>query len=157
MIKVISGGQTGADRGGLDAAIALGIEHGGWCPKGRIAEDGRIPVKYQLQEMPTASYNERTKANVIDSEITLIFYQGVLNGGSRYTKDCCLKYNKDKIILNLKDYEGWTYRKIADIIIPALEKQFLIINVAGNRESKAPGIHEAVKQIMHFVLKELRG
>lgn len=153
MLKVISGGQTGADRGGLDAAIRLGIEHGGWCPKGRIAEDGVIPAKYKLQEMPSACYKARTKANVIDAEITLIFSYGLLTGGSEYTKNCCLKYNKDKIILDLKNYEGWPYTKISDIIIPAMEKDYYIINVAGNRESKAPGIQNAVDQIMFWVLR----
>lgn len=59
--RVISGGQTGADRGGLDAAIDLGLPHGGFCPKGRRAEDGVIPGRYQLEETESADYTERTR------------------------------------------------------------------------------------------------
>ncbi|MBL7017121.1 MAG: hypothetical protein ISR84_06140, partial [Kiritimatiellales bacterium] len=69
--KIISGGQSGADRAALDAAMACGIPHGGWCPKGRLAEDGQISPKYNLREMETDSYSERTKANVADSDLTL--------------------------------------------------------------------------------------
>jgi len=78
LTKIISGGQTGADRAALDAAIDLGIPHGGWIPKGRNAEDGTLPDKYQLQEMPTASYPKRTEQNVIDSDGTLILSHGNL-------------------------------------------------------------------------------
>jgi hypothetical protein len=74
--KIISGGQTGADRAALDTAIKLGIPHGGWISKGRKAEDGPLPDKYQLQEMPTDSYPERTEQNVVDSEGTLIISHG---------------------------------------------------------------------------------
>ena len=77
--KIISGGQTGADRAALDVAIKLGIRHGGWIPKGRKTEDGPLSDKYQLQEMPTASYPARTEQNVIDSDGTLIiFFTGFL-------------------------------------------------------------------------------
>jgi len=71
--KIISGGQTGADRGGLDAAIHCGLPHGGWCPKGRKAEDGLIPSKYQHKEMESSGYLPRTQANVFDSDATVIF------------------------------------------------------------------------------------
>lgn len=80
--KIISGGQTGADRAALDAAIKLEIPHGGWVPKGRKAEDGVIPEKYQLQEMPTAKYPERTENNVLHSDATLILTHGPLARGS---------------------------------------------------------------------------
>ena len=62
--KIISGGQTGVDRAALDAAISLGLEHGGFCPKGRIAEDGIIPVEYKMDEMDTEEYFARTMKNV---------------------------------------------------------------------------------------------
>ena len=70
--KIISGGQTGADRAALDFAIKMKIPHGGWIPKGRLAEDGPLPEKYQLLEMSTTSYPKRTEQNVIDSDATLI-------------------------------------------------------------------------------------
>ena len=84
--KIISGGQTGADRAALDAAIELGIPHGGWIPKGRLTEDGPLPDRYQLVEMPTASYPKRTEQNVIDSDGTLIVTHGKLTGGSALTQ-----------------------------------------------------------------------
>ena len=84
--KIISGGQTGADRAALDVAIELGISHGGWIPKGRKTEEGPLPEKYQLQEMPTGSYQKRTQQNVIDSHGTLIISHGKLTGGSAFTR-----------------------------------------------------------------------
>jgi len=89
--KIISGGQTGADRAALDVAIKFNIPHGGWIPKGRIAEDGPLPDKYQLQEMPTSSYPKRTEQNVIDSDGTLIFSRGKPTGGTDYTRKMVLK------------------------------------------------------------------
>ncbi|MCC6355238.1 MAG: putative molybdenum carrier protein [Verrucomicrobiae bacterium] len=84
--KIVSGGQTGADRAALDAAIALGIPHGGWCPKGRRAEDGRIPGRYRLAETPGANYLQRTEWNVRDSDGTVLFTLGkAATGGSRKT------------------------------------------------------------------------
>lgn len=83
--KIVSGGQTGADRGGLDAAIYCEIPHGGWCPKGRKAEEGIIPLDYHLNEMQSAEYLARTKANVVDSDATVIFTYGPLSGGSLKT------------------------------------------------------------------------
>jgi hypothetical protein len=65
--RIISGGQTGADRGGLTAAIKLGIPHGGWCPKGRRAEDGQVPACYHLEETGSSSYQARTKRNVLEA------------------------------------------------------------------------------------------
>ena len=84
--KIISGGQTGADRAALDVAIKLNIPHGGWVPKGRPAEDGPIHTKYQLKEMPTDSYSDRTEQNVADSDGTLIISHGELTGGSAFTR-----------------------------------------------------------------------
>ena len=73
--KIVSGGQTGVDRGALNAAIALGIEHGGWCPAGRVSEDGTIPSRYEMTETDSADYPTRTQQNVIDSDATLILYE----------------------------------------------------------------------------------
>jgi predicted Rossmann-fold nucleotide-binding protein len=75
-LKIISGGQTGADRAALDFAIKHGMPHGGWCPQGRIAEDGPIDAKYQLHETPSADYVQRTEWNVRDSDGTVIFSVG---------------------------------------------------------------------------------
>ena len=85
ILKIISGGQTGVDRAALDVAIELSIPHGGWIPKDRKTEDGKLPDKYRLKEMPTSSYAERTVQNVIDSEGTLLLSRGTLAGGSELT------------------------------------------------------------------------
>ena len=74
--KIISGAQSGVDRAALEFALKFNIPHGGWIPKGRLAEDGPLPEKYQLQEMPTSSYPKRTEQNVIDSDGTVIFFPG---------------------------------------------------------------------------------
>ena len=92
--RIISGGQTGADRAALDVAIKLSIPHGGWIPKGRKTEDGTLPEQYQLQEMTTASYPKRTEQNVIDSDGTLIIARGKLTGGTDLTRQMTLKHKK---------------------------------------------------------------
>ena len=82
MLKIISGGQTGVDRAALDAAINKQLEHGGWCPRGRLAEDGYINDKYKLQQTRSANYSVRTRKNVEIADGTLIIYQRQLSGGS---------------------------------------------------------------------------
>jgi predicted Rossmann-fold nucleotide-binding protein len=72
--RLVSGGQTGVDRAALDVAIACGIPHGGWCPRGRISEAGPIPAHYQLTETDSFKYWVRTERNVIDSDATLILF-----------------------------------------------------------------------------------
>jgi hypothetical protein len=87
--RVVSGGQTGADRAALDWALARGIAHGGWCPLGRRAEDGRIDARYLLRETPSRDYAQRTFWNVRDSDATLVFSRTTeLSGGSAYTASC---------------------------------------------------------------------
>ncbi|MCI5220281.1 MAG: hypothetical protein D3914_14100, partial [Candidatus Electrothrix sp. LOE2] len=81
MKKIISGGQTGADRAALDAAIERGIPHGGWLPKGRTTEDGPLGQQYRLQELDSYRYRDRTEKNVKESDGTLIVSYGPLTGG----------------------------------------------------------------------------
>jgi hypothetical protein len=95
--KIISGSQSGVDRAALDFALKFNIPHGGWIPKGRIAEDGPLPDKYQLQEMPTSSYPKRTEQNVIDSDGTLIFSRGKPTGGTDYTRKMVLKHKRHRL------------------------------------------------------------
>lgn len=100
--KIVSGGQTGADQAALDAAIELDIPYGGWIPKGRKTENGPLSAKYQLKEMPTASYPKRTEQNVIDSDGTLIISHGELTGGSEYTWEMTKKHNRPYFYADLK-------------------------------------------------------
>src|SRR3954465_11888189 len=87
-ISIISGGQTGADRAALDFAIAHGLPHGGWCPRGRRAEDGAIPPQYLLEETTQTHYAQRTRRNIRESDATLIFsIRPVVKGGTRLTME----------------------------------------------------------------------
>jgi hypothetical protein len=146
MIKIISGGQTGADRGGLDAAISLKIPYGGWCPSGRRAEDGIIPAKYsKLQEAPSSYYGVRNEMNVLHSDATLVFCYSIPDShGTRMTVSYCKKHNKPwfdvftEIGMFVDDDEGYKY-------MASLLKEFNVLNVAGTRESNMPGIQKTVK------------
>src|ERR1039457_2584832 len=100
-IKVISGGQTGVDRAGLDAAIKAGIPIGGYCPKGRLAEDGVIPSIYPLQELSTTKYQVRTEKNVIESGATLIINKGPLTQGTKLTYEFAIKHERPCLIVRL--------------------------------------------------------
>jgi hypothetical protein len=126
--KIISGGQTGADRAALDVALKLGIPHGGWIPKGRKAEDGPLADIYKLKEMSTDSYPKRTEQNVIDSDGTLIIARGKLTGGSDYTRKMTLRHRKQLL--------G-------------------IVNVAGPRASKDPRIYSDVIRILEQTIQIL--
>lgn len=138
-IKVISGGQTGVDRAALDVAEESGMETGGWCPLGRVAEDGCIPGRYSLTETPTESYSQRTEWNVRDSDATLILtFDTELTGGSRYTEEMTLKWRKPLKIINLNKEPHND-----DVIHWLLNNQIITLNIAGPRESTSPNIYAA--------------
>jgi len=148
--QIISGGQTGADRAGLDAAIQRGVPHGGWCPQGRRAEDGPIPDRYQLRETYSFSYLVRTERNVQISDGTIIFTLGDLRGGSARTKDYAILHGKPWLHLQFDTLELF---EIADTVKSFIATHSIRkLNVAGSRESTEPGIHERVCRIMDQVL-----
>jgi DNA-binding transcriptional ArsR family regulator len=163
--KVVSGGQTGADRAALDAAIACGVPHGGWCPKGRLAEDGRIPERYELQEMETGNYAARTLANVDAADLTLIFSHGPLSGGSLLTQQFAEKAGKPCVHIDLNECFRSPVAGCSDapVVFQRLEEMFsalgscrrgdgLVLNVAGPRASGDPGIYDAVYEAMLLLL-----
>ena len=164
--RIVSGGQTGADRGGLDAAVYCNLPHGGWCPTGRKAEDGRIPDKYQLEEMGSGDYLKRTKQNVLDSDATVVFSFGPPKGGSLRTIEFAHAAEKPfhSIDVNLEGREravkqivGWLRGEIAfdyDDYVARVPED-CVLNVAGTRESKADGIQDLVCAIMVDVLREV--
>jgi len=134
--KVVSGGQTGVDRAGLDAAINAGFPIGGYCPKGRLAEDGTISEKYPMIEMDTPESYYRTEKNVQDSDGTLILNKGELTDGTRLTHDFTVKYGKPSLIVQLDAQEIVK----PEHVLRWFEAQYIsILNVAGPRESKYPG------------------
>ena len=159
--KIISGGQTGVDRGALDAAIKLGIPHGGWCPKGRKAEDGRIPDQYQLTEMATADYPSRTRRNIQEADGTLILSPRPLTGGTLLTWNAAEKLGKTRFCIYFPT-ERTLLSWLAGAELPVavlqacgwmLGHQVQILNVAGPRESKCRG----VQVFAQAVLTELLG
>lgn len=136
--KLISGGQTGVDRGALDAALSRGFPCGGWCPKGRRAEDGPIPPRYPLAELASANYLARTRRNVDDSDATLILAPGALSGGTRATEKYARKTGKPCLVIDLNDVAA---ERSLNAIREWLKQEAVgILNVAGPRESSCPGI-----------------
>ncbi len=150
----MSGGQTGADRGGLDAAIELGIPHGGSCPKGRLAEDGVIPVKYTQTELKSKNYLKRTEKNVTDSSATSIFTNGAPTGGSKKTAEFAEKHGKPYICLDTEKPDLETTERLIDWTRNLRNPQ-IVLNVAGSRESKAPGIQKQVANIVRNLIAEV--
>ena len=133
--KIISGGQTGVDRAALDAAISLGLEHGGFCPKGRLAEDGIISDQYNLTELKSSQYLMRTFENVQASDGTLIIHTETVSGGTMKTKDFCQMISKPLFEINLLE----DLQKIpVNLDNWIKENHIIIMNIAGPRESAAP-------------------
>lgn len=135
--KIISGGQTGVDRAALDAAIQLGIPHGGYCPRGRKAEDGRIPERYRLQETHSRRYADRTEQNLIGADATLIVTRGPLLGGTLLTYQLAQRHDKPCLLVDLdvpppKD----------EVAAWLAEHGRGTLNIAGPRESQSPGIYD---------------
>lgn len=150
--EIVSGGQTGVDRAALDAAIALEIPHGGWCPFGRKAEDGVIPQQYNLKETnapseetenPDTIYKQRTELNVCDSDGTLIITKGSPTGGTFYTIQMAEKHHKPYFVIDIsipfKNVEVINWIKVNKI-----HK----LNVAGPRASQIKDIYNAAYDIL---------
>ncbi len=181
IFKIISGGQTGVDRGALDAALALKVECGGWCPAERFAEDGKIPKHYPVVELKDAGYAERTARNVADSDGTLVISNGEPMGGTRETIDCCVEMGKPHLVIDC------TSRIVPEMIEAATEfvkslssradaRHFPVgqatsghslgsspsprlgmtaVNVAGPRTSQWPEGHKTAQQIVSGILRRL--
>jgi hypothetical protein len=148
--RVISGGQTGADRGGLDAALDLGIAHGGFCPKGRRAEDGTIPARYQLEETASADYSERTRKNVEAADATVVFTRGQPKGGSALTVTLARGAGKPVLAIDLNATSSFGACMELDEFLRRVGPRTL--NIAGTRESEAVGISASVREIARRVL-----
>jgi hypothetical protein len=148
--RLLSGGQTGVDRAALDVALALGLPCGGWCPRGRRAEDGRIPPRYPVAETESAAYPVRTRSNVRDADATLVLTRGAPRGGTALTVDIAAQLGKPCLVVDLLAPPG-----------PAEVRAWLAghgvetLNVAGPRESENPGIHEDAVRFMRAILSPL--
>ncbi|MGF1615672.1 MAG: putative molybdenum carrier protein [Gammaproteobacteria bacterium] len=134
--RIISGGQTGVDRAALDVALLLAIPCGGWCPRGRKAEDGLIADRYPLQETRSRDYRHRTKANVLASDGTLILYTKRLMGGTALTLRCAKGAHRPYCLVDLN-----LPPSPSNTLIWINNHSIRVLNVAGPRESQAPGIY----------------
>ena len=148
--KIISGGQTGVDRAALDAAIELDIEHGGFVPKGRLSEDGSIPLKYNIIELENEDYSARTLKNVQYSDGTLILHKGEITSGTAFTEEFC--YLKKKAVLTINILDEFTVIRVN--LDTWLETNTIsILNIAGPRESKVH-IYKKAKDLLIRLLKD---
>ena len=149
--KIVSGGQTGADQGALAACVQKKFPYGGWVPKGRRTERGKVPARYRkMRQHWSRHYPPRTEKNVVDSDGTVVFTFGKPDGGSLLTIDFAKKHGKPWLAVDLEQpgavlkVERWLKRRLPD---------GAVLNVAGSRRSKAPGIHMAVKRVVAGLLE----
>ena len=157
--KIVSGGQTGVDRGAIEAALEAGFPYGGLIPKGRLAEDGIVPLKFdQMEEASNKSYIFRTEWNVVHSDATLLLSRTrELTGGTKRTAEFCEKHGKPYWIDN-PETPNETDRGLE--VLYWIEAEFgergIVLNVAGPRESKAVGIQAATRLFVKRFLSDLR-
>lgn len=151
MIRIISGGQTGVDRGALDAALDAEVPCGGSCPKGFLAEDGQIPERYPLTELDSEDYAERTLRNVLDADGTVLIYQDGPGGGTEHTLFECIQQKRPYLLLDASEVEvGQAARRIQQFVS---EQNIEVLNVAGPRASHAPGIRDYTYLVVSSFLR----
>ncbi len=149
--KLISGGQTGVDRAALDVALDLGLPIGGWVPKGRRGEDGVIPERYVLKETPSREYEQRTEWNVRDSDATLLLTTSKPEGGTLTTLELAHKMEKPVFVVDLLKP-----RNLGSIQYWLEYEDVKVLNVAGPRESKVPGIRSMAMEFLKDLLFSLK-
>ena len=150
--KIVSGGQTGVDRAALDVALEFGLLCGGWCPKGRSAEDGSLPSRYPLEETPSDEYVQRTEWNVRDSDGTLVLTRGEPTGGTAQTIEIAVRLGKPCLVVDLAKQPSESV-----VLNWARQHSVRVLNVAGPRESKSPGIYRAASRFLRKLLRLLEG
>lgn len=144
--RIISGGQTGADRAALDWAIVHEVPHGGWCPRGRRAADGKLDERYHLRETPLTSYAQRTEWNVRDADGTVLITLGTrLVGGTKRTFQLARRHKKPCLHLARTVPLAQNAQALRVFI---REHAIATLNVAGSRESEEPGVGEFVRELL---------
>ncbi len=145
-LRLVSGGQTGVDRAALDAALAAKVPCGGFCPKGRRAEDGVIPARYPVQESLSRSYIVRTVQNLLSTEATVIFHAGPLCGGTRQTAAYARLHARPLLLLDAAQIEP--EQAARQLRAFCRREKVRILNVAGPRASQAPALGAFVRQTL---------
>jgi hypothetical protein len=151
--KIISGGQTGVDRGALDAALDLGFPCGGFCPEDRAAEDGRIPSHYPLTPLPGAGYRERTLQNVIDADATVILCQDEPTGGTRLTIEFCNQLHTPCLFIDARTHS--VPAAVSRVLAFVCEHEVRVLNFAGPRESGWPAGRDFTYRLVRDLLTQL--
>jgi hypothetical protein len=151
---IVSGGQTGADRAALDWAMEEGIPHGGWCPRGRRAEDGKIADRYQLHETQGTQYAQRTEWNIRDSDGTVIFtIDPHLRGGAKRTMEFAREYRRPWLHLSQTVPVEESVERLREFL---LDHQIEVLNVAGSRSSMEPEVGVFVRSVLSALRESLR-
>jgi len=150
--KIVSGGQTGADRAALDFAIRHELPYDGSVPRGRRTEDGQLPEKYHLREMPTTDYSQRTEQNVIDSDGTVIISHGFLTGGSALTKEFAVRHEKPCLHLDMNNTSIAEAAGLLNLWIR--EHGLKVLNVAGPRAGRDAKIYGVTLNILETALTD---
>jgi hypothetical protein len=148
--RLVSGGQTGADRAALDAAMALGLAVGGWCPRGRAAEDGPIAEHYPLTETDASDSAVRTQQNVLDSDGTLIIAFGPLTGGSALTEQLAHRHRRPVLVIDANQVAPQAAAEQVNRFIQSC--RVAVLNVAGPRASSQPAIYDYVRAVITQLL-----
>ena len=151
--KIVSGGQTGVDRGALDAALEAGFSCGGWAPPARLAEDGVIPARYPMTELEQGGYSERTLKNVVETDGTVIIFNGELEGGTRQTRDNCVAQAKPFLVIDAAQTSP--IQAADEISVFVTRKNIVVLNVAGPRASKWPEAQQYARTVITLALKSL--
>lgn len=148
--RVTSGGQTGVDRAALDVGLAHHALGTGWCPAGRLAEDGPLPSRYPVKETPKRDYSQRTRWNVRDTDATLVLTSGKPDGGTAFTIKIAQELGRPCLVVDLTD------EREPDTAVEWIrEGGFHLLNVAGPRESKKPGIYELAADFLTRLFERL--
>jgi len=153
VLKIVSGGQTGVDQGALAAALEAGAPCGGWCPEGRMSEEGPIPPVYPMVELAGAGYRKRTLQNVLDSDGTAIIHDGELEGGTRLTWVLCEHHGRASVLI---DASALSRDQAIDALVAFVTGNRLdVLNVAGPRASKWPAAFEYAQTLVAGMLEQL--
>ena len=151
-MKIVSGGQTGVDRAALDAAFECGVEAGGWCPEGRVAENGTIPERYPVKELPGSGYIQRTKQNVLDSDGTVIIYFDYPSGGTELTIAFCIEEKKPYLLIDAQEVS--VYRAINKVEKFISQRSIVTLNVAGPRASGEKRAYDYAKRVIESCISK---